>query len=160
MAYKTWAVGDVIAAADLNTISAQSVSVFTNAADRTSKLVSGTVLGQPSFLDDLNQVQIYDGAVWQPLPAQVSAFTAAGPGTAIASGSSALVSIVLPTGRFSVAPIIAGLTTSGAYLTPVVNSVNAGTVTVALVNNGALSQAATVTVYGLAVAMTYGTAAG
>jgi hypothetical protein len=159
MAYKTWAVGDVIAAADLNTVSTQSISVFTNTAARTSGIATATV-GQPTFQDDTNRVEVWDGAVWQPMPAQVSAFTASGPGTAVASGSSALVSITLPTGRFSVAPIIAGLTTTGAYLTPVVNSVTAGTVTVALVNNGALSQAATVTIYGLAVAMSYGTAAG
>jgi len=159
MAYKTWAVGDVIAAADLNTVSTQSVSVFANSAARTSG-ISTAVVGQPTYQDDLNRVEVWDGTVWQPLPAQVSAFTASGPGTAVASGSSALVSITLPTGRFSVAPIIAGLTTTGAYLTPVVNSVTAGTVTVALVNNGASSQAATVTIYGLAVAMSYGTAAG
>jgi len=159
MAYKTWAVGDVIAAADLNTVSTQSISVFTNTAARTSGIATATV-GQPTFQDDTNRVEIWDGTVWQPMPANVSAFTASGPGTAIASGSSALVSITLPTGRFYVAPIIAGLTTTGAYLTPVVNAVNAGTVTVALVNNGAASQAATVTIYGLAVAMSYGTAAG
>ena len=159
MAYKTWAVGDVIAAADLNTVSTQSVSVFANSAARTSG-ISTAVVGQPTYQDDLNRVEVWDGTVWQPLPAQVSAFTASGPGTAVASGSSALVSITLPTGRFIVAPIIAGLTTTGAYLTPVVNSVTAGTVTVALVNNGASSQAATVTIYGLAVAMSYGTAAG
>ena len=159
MAYKTWAVGDVIAAADLNTVSTQSVSVFANSAARTSG-ISTAAVGQPTYQDDSNRVEIWDGIVWQPLPANVSAFTASGPGTAIASGSSALVSITLPTGRFYIAPIIAGLTTTGAYLTPVVNSVNAGTVTVALVNNGAASQAATVTIYGLAVSMSTAVAAG
>ena len=159
MAYKTWAVGDVIAAADLNTVSTQSMSVFAGTAARGSG-ISTAVVGQPTYIDDYNRVEVFDGTVWQPLPASVSAFTASGPGTAIASGSSALVSIVLPAGRFTVAPIVAGLTTSGAYLTPVVNAVTAGTVTVALVNNGAVSQAATVSIYGLAVAMSVGTAAG
>ena len=159
MAYKTWAIGDVIAAADLNTVSTQSVSVFAGTAARGSGIATA-VAGQPTYMTDLKHVEIYDGAVWQPLPAQVSAFVANGPGTAIAAGSSALVSIVLPTGRFTTAPIVAGLTTSGAYVTPVVNAVNAGTVTVALVNNGAASQAATVVIYGLAIAMASGTAAG
>jgi hypothetical protein len=159
MAYKTWAIGDVIAAADLNTVSTQSVSVFANSAARTSGIATAAV-GQPTFQDDTNRVEIWDGAVWQPLPANVSAFTASGPSSPIAAGASALVSIVLPTGRFYIPPIIAGLTTTGAYLTPVVNSVNAGTVTVALVNNGAASQPATVTIYGLAVSMSTAVAAG
>jgi hypothetical protein len=53
------------------------------------------------------------------------------------------------------------LSTSGAFITPVVNAVTSGTVTVAMVNNGASSQgASTITVYGIAVQMTSGTAAG
>jgi hypothetical protein len=53
------------------------------------------------------------------------------------------------------------LSTSGAYITPVVNAVTSGTVTVAMVNNGAVSQgASSITVYGIAVQMTSGTAAG
>ena len=70
------------------------------------------------------------------------------------------MSVVLPVSRFTTAPIIVGLSTSGAYFTPVVNAVTTGTATIALVNNGAVSQAATQTVYGLAIMMATGTAAG
>lgn len=94
------------------------------------------------------------------LPLAMSGFTGSGPSTAIASGSSALVAIAFPASRFTVAPIVS-LSTSGAFVTPVVNALTSGTVTVALVNNGATSQpSSSVTVYGVAVQMTSGTAAG
>lgn len=94
------------------------------------------------------------------LPYSSAAFTASGATTAIAAGSSATVAIVFPASRFSVAPVVT-LSTSAAFITPVINSVNAGTVTVATVNNGLLSQGAnTITVYGFAVQMTSGTATG
>lgn len=116
-ATKTWSIGDVLTAADLN-------RNFTK------------------------------------LPLAMSGFTGSGPSTAIASGSSATVAIAFPASRFTVAPIVT-LSTSGAFITPVVNAVTSGTVTVAMVNNGASSQgASTITVYGIAVQMTSGTAAG
>lgn len=116
-ATKTWNVGDVLTASDLN-------SNFTK------------------------------------LPLAMSAVTASGPSTAIAAGSSATVAIAFPASRFTQAPIVT-LSTTGAMITPVVNAVTSGTVTVAMVNNGASSQgASTITVYGIAVQMTSGTAAG
>jgi hypothetical protein len=163
MAYKTWAIGDVIAAADLNTVSTQSVSVFTTTTSRTSSI--GTpALGQPTYIDDYNRAEIWDGAVWQPLPAAMSVFTATGTAT-VAAGGSALISIVLPyPSRFQVAPIVAGLTTNALYVRPVVNAVaisgGTTTVTVAMVNNTASSQASGYAVYGVAIAMTAGTAVG
>ena len=116
-ATKSWSIGDVLTAADLN-------SNFTK------------------------------------LPLAVSGFTGTGPSTAIAAGSSATVAIAFPTSRFTLAPIVS-MSTSAAYITPVVNAITSGTVTVAMVNNGGVSQgASTITVYGIAIQMTSGTAAG
>jgi len=115
-ATKTWSIGDVLTASDLN-------SNFTK------------------------------------LPYATSAFTAAYSAGAISAGGSATVAIAFPSSRFSVAPICT-FSTSAAVITPVVNAVNSGTVTVALVNNGGVNSAASFTVYGLATQMTSGTAAG
>ena len=156
MTLKTWAIGDVLSAADLNTyVSGQVVGIFGSSAGIPSPLN-----GQSSYLTDKDHIEHYDGTTWQPLPAAVYAFSATGPSTAVAAASSALVSVVLPVSRFTTAPIIVGLTTSGAYFTPVVNAVTTGTATIALVNNGGASQPATQTVYGLAIMMASGTAAG
>lgn len=160
MTLKTWAIGDVLTAADLNTyVSGQVVGTFGSSAVRATGIVT-PVNGQLTYLTDKDHIEHYDGTTWQPLPAAVYAFSATGPATAVAAASSALVSVVLPVSRFTTAPIIVGLTTSGAYFTPVVNAVTTGTATIALVNNGGVSQPATQTVYGLAIMMATGTAAG
>ena len=160
MTLKTWAIGDVLSAADLNTyVSGQVVGIFGSSAVRATGIPS-PLNGQSSYLTDKDHIEHYDGTTWQPLPAAVYAFSATGPSTAVAAASSALVSVVLPVSRFTTAPIIVGLTTSGAYFTPVVNAVTTGTATIALVNNGGASQPATQTVYGLAIMMASGTAAG
>ena len=160
MTLKTWTIGDVLSAADLNTyVSGQVVGIFGSSAVRATGIAS-PVNGQVAYLTDKDHIEHYDGTTWQPLPAAVYAFSATGPSTAVAAASSALVSVVLPVSRFTTIPIIVGLTTSGAYFTPVVNAVNTGTATIALVNNGGVSQPATQTVYGLAIMMAAGTAAG
>jgi hypothetical protein len=160
MTLKTWAIGDVLTAADLNTyVSGQVVGTFGSSAVRATGIVT-PINGQITYLTDKDHIEHYDGTTWQPLPAAVYAFSATGPATAVAAASSALVSVVLPVSRFTTAPIIVGLTTSGAYFTPVVNAVTTGTATIALVNNGGVSQPATQTVYGLAIMMATGTAAG
>jgi len=160
MTLKTWAIGDVLTASDLNVyVSAQVVGTFGSSAVRATGIPSATA-GQVSYLTDRDRIEHWDGAQWQPLPAAMTVFSATGPATAVAAGSSALVSVVFPTSRFATVPIVCGLSTSGAYFTPVVNAVGLGTATIALVNNGAVSQAATQTLYGIAVMMATGTAAG
>jgi len=160
MTLKTWAIGDVLTAADLNTyVSQQVVGTFGSSAVRATAIAS-VVNGQVSYLTDKDHIEAYDGTQWQPLPSAMTVFSATGPATAIAAGGSALVSVVFPSSRFGTVPIVCGLATSGAYLTPVVNAVTAGTATIALVNNGAVSQPATQTVYGLAIMMSTGTATG
>jgi hypothetical protein len=160
MTLKTWAIGDVLTAADLNTyVSQQVVGTFGSSAVRSTGIATA-VAGQVSYLTDRDRIEHYDGAQWQPLPAAMAVFSATGPATAVAAGSSALVSVVFPTSRFGTVPIVCGLSTSGAYFTPVVNAVTVGTATIALVNNGGVSQPATQTLYGIAVMMATGTAAG
>jgi hypothetical protein len=161
MTLKTWTVGDVLTAADLNTyVSTQVVGIFGSSAVRATGIPS-PINGQVSYLTDKDHLEHYDGATWQPQPSAMWVFSAAGPSTAIAAGASALVSITLPTSRFTTAPILAGLTTTGAFVTPVVNSVTTATAIVALVNNGASPQPlSSVTITGVAFMMSTGTATG
>ena len=115
-AYKTWSIGDVLTASDLNASLAN-------------------------------------------LPLNTAAFTAAYSSTAIAINTSVTVSVTLPASRFSVAPIVT-VNTTDKYITPYISSVNAGTVVIGLQNNGNTASGTTFTIYGYAVQMTSGTAAG
>jgi hypothetical protein len=115
-AYKTWSIGDVLTASDLNN----------------------------SLMD---------------LPLNTAAFSATYSGGAIAPNASQTLVITFPSARFNVAPICTFSTTS-PYITPYVSSVGTASVTVGLINNGNSSSAASFTVYGFAVQMTSGTAAG
>jgi hypothetical protein len=161
MAFKTWSIGDVLTSSDMNNyIGQQVVAIYSSSAVRATGIPS-PVNGQSSYLTDKDHIETYDGSQWQPLPSAMWVFSAAGPSTAIAAGASALVTITLPTGRFTTAPILAGLTTTGAYVTPVVNATSTTSVTVALMNNGAASQPlSTVTITGVAIMMATGTATG
>lgn len=160
MSFKTWSIGDVLTASDMNTyVGQQTVAIYGSSAVRATGIPS-PINGQVAYLTDKDHIEHWDGTTWQALPSAVYAFSATGPSTAVAAGSSALVSVVLPVSRFTTAPIIVGLSSSGAMFTPVVNAVTTATATIALVNNGGVSQPATQTVYGLAIMMATGTAAG
>jgi len=158
MAFKTWSIGDVLTASDMNTyVAYQTVAIYGSSAIRGTGIVAGTA-GQPSYVTDNKRVELYDGTNWQPLPAAISAFTATQSG-ALAINTGTTVAVVFPSGRFAVAPIVT-VNTNSTVLTPYISSVTAGTATIGVFNNGATSSAATTTIYGMAVAMTYGTAAG
>ena len=161
MTLKTWSIGDILTSSDLNTyVTGQVVGMFGSSAVRATGIPS-PINGQVSYLTDKDHIEHYDGSRWQALPSVMWVFTASGPSTAIAAGASALVSIALPAGQFTTAPILAGLTTTGAFVTPVVNAVTTGTATIALVNNGASSQPlSSVTIYGVAIMMSTGSAQG
>lgn len=161
MPFKAWSIGDVLTASDMNVyVGQQTVAIYGSSAVRATGIPS-PIGGQLAYLTDKDHIEHYDGATWQPLPSAMWVFSAAGPSTAIAAGASALVSITLPTSRFTTAPILAGLTTTGAFVTPVVNSVTTATAIVALVNNGAVSQPlSSVTITGVAFMMSTGTATG
>jgi len=114
--FKTWNIGDVLTASDLN-------NSFTN------------------------------------LPLRHAAITATYTGGAIAVNTSTTINIAFPVSRFTVTPIVT-LSCDESLLTPFISSMNSGTVTVGLRNNGNASSNGTVVIYGLATQMTSGTAAG
>lgn len=64
MAYKTFNVGDILTASDVQTyLMKQSVMVFANAAARTSG-ISSPIEGMMTYLSDTNALNIYDGSNW------------------------------------------------------------------------------------------------
>ena len=61
---KVFTAGEVLAAADVNGyLMDQSVMVFANAAARTAA-ISSPAAGMMTFLVDVAQVNVYDGAAW------------------------------------------------------------------------------------------------
>lgn len=62
--FKTFAAGEVLAAADVNTyLMEQSVMVFADAAARTTAIASPSA-GMMTFLVDLAVVNVWDGTEW------------------------------------------------------------------------------------------------
>jgi hypothetical protein len=158
MAFKTWTIGDVLTASDMNSyVAYQTVSIYGSSAIRGTGIPSGTA-GHTSYVTDKNRIEVYDGTNWQPLPAAIATFTATQSG-ALTVNTGSTVAVAFPSGRFAVAPIVT-VNTNSTVLTPYISAVTAGTVTVGVFNNGSTSSAATTTIYGIAVAMAYGTAAG
>ena len=158
MTFKTWSIGDVLTASDMNSyVAYQTVSIYGSSAIRGTGITAGTA-GQPSYVTDNKRVEFYDGTNWQPLPNSISAFTGTQSG-ALAVNTGTTVAIAFPSSRFAVAPVVT-VSTSSTVLTPYVSAVTASTVTVGVFNNGATSSGATTTIYGIAVAMASGTAAG
>lgn len=63
--YRTWAAGEVLTAAGLNTyIQQQTVMVFASSAARSSAIGSAVSEGMASYLIDTNSLEVYDGAAW------------------------------------------------------------------------------------------------
>jgi ATP-dependent protease HslVU (ClpYQ) peptidase subunit len=63
--YKLFATGDVLTAAQVNTyLQEQAVMRFASAAARTTALSGVLAEGMVSYLDDVNQVQVYNGSTW------------------------------------------------------------------------------------------------
>lgn len=65
--FKTFAVGEVLTANNVNTyLMEQSVMVFASDAARGSAIGTATE-GMISFLTDTDALQYYDGSAWQPV---------------------------------------------------------------------------------------------
>jgi len=63
--YKLFNTGDVLTAAQVNTyLQEQAVMRFASAAARTTALSGVLAEGMVSYLDDVNQVQVYNGSAW------------------------------------------------------------------------------------------------
>jgi len=67
MTYKAdWVTGDILTAAQQNSLAEQAVSRFADASARNAAITSPTE-GQACWLNDTNEFQIYDGSSWKPL---------------------------------------------------------------------------------------------
>lgn len=63
--FKTWAAGDVLTAAQLNTyIQQQTIGVFATAAARTTALGTAVAEGMVSFRVDADALEFYNGSSW------------------------------------------------------------------------------------------------
>jgi len=63
--YKLFNTGDVLTAAQVNTyLQEQAVMRFANSTARTTALSGVLAEGMVSYLDDVNQVQVYNGSSW------------------------------------------------------------------------------------------------
>lgn len=82
--YKLFNTGDVLTAAQVNTyLQEQAVMRFANAAARTTALSGVLAEGMVSYLDDTNQLEVYDGSAWTSASGDITAVTA---GTGISGG--------------------------------------------------------------------------
>ena len=65
--FKTFAVGEVLTATNVNTyLMQQSVMVFADSSAR-STAISSPSEGMLTYLSDINAVQYYDGSSWRAL---------------------------------------------------------------------------------------------
>lgn len=96
---KTFTAGEVLRAADVNSyLMDQSVMRFAGTAARGSAIGSAVSEGMVSWLNDLNQIQAYDGSAWQqvypakPLTGNIIKVVTASSTTAVASTANGFVS--------------------------------------------------------------------
>lgn len=68
MGWKDWVYGDLVSAADFQSlVQDQTVQRYADSAARTSALGSAVAEGMVSYLDSTNQVEVYDGSSWAGL---------------------------------------------------------------------------------------------
>lgn len=172
---KTFVAGDVLTASDVNSyLMDQSVMRFSSSATRATALPSPSE-GMMSYLDDTNEVEVYDGSSWGlisaslsgGLPYAMSATTASlgslnqAPSDSISSAGT----INWPVGRFSVKPIVVvtneDVSVAGSYkiiYTP--GSITASAATIYYANANITASVTALRYNVVAVQMTSGSAAG
>jgi hypothetical protein len=172
---KTFVAGTVLTASDVNSyLMDQAVMRFSSSAVRASELPTPSE-GMMSYLDDTNQVEVYDGAAWGQVSASIpgniphAQFATSIPPTALGFSKapndsvSVAATITFPAGRFSVAPhcfTTPGDFGAGSYrciYTPVPTS---SAVTVYLANANVSASVASVAFTLQAVQMLSGSASG
>jgi hypothetical protein len=66
--FKTFAVGEVLTANNVNTyLMQQTVMVFASAAARSTALSTNVSEGMVSYLSDSNSLWYYDGSAWEQI---------------------------------------------------------------------------------------------
>lgn len=84
--WKSWAVGEVVEATDLqNYLQDQVVQVYAGTAARGSALGTAVTAGMVSYLTDSSVLQYYNGTAWANV-SQVGDITAVTAGTGLAGG--------------------------------------------------------------------------
>jgi hypothetical protein len=127
--YKLFATGDVLTAAQVNTyLMQQTVMVFASSAARTTALSGVLAEGMVSYLQDTNNLEVYDGSAWVGATGDITALTA-GTGISISSATGPIPTVAIDTA------VTADLTTAQTLTnktltTPVISSItNTGTLT-------------------------------
>jgi len=178
MAKKTFVSGELLYASDVNTyLMNQAVMVFADAATRTAAITSPSE-GMVTYLSDVNNFNVYDGASWLAFAGASTSFpnqnviTSGGYARptpfAMAVASASITgngTINLPANRFSVTPSILATIISG---TSTRTSVTVGTITLSAgvysipvyVWTGATAATAAATVHIQGIQMTSASATG
>ena len=125
--FKTFNVGDILGASDVNTyLMQQTVMVFASASARNSAIAAPTE-GMVAYLNDSGTLTGYDGTYWQPLtPASRESGTASATLSSGSPWSTVTGTVTFTTNRFvGSAPIVVATpnTSSSAQATVSVYSV-------------------------------------
>ncbi len=128
---KNFTAGEVLTAADVNTFLAQqTVQVYANAAGRTS-VVPTPSEGMVSYLQDLNIVESYDGANWNPIDSVINVRTAATANFTLGAGDAGDLLQISATGSGTVVVTVPSDETYNFPIGVQVNLLSVGTATVA-----------------------------
>lgn len=125
MSYKTFTNGTLADATEVQEyLMNQSVIGFANAAARTSAIAS-PVEGMATYLNDTNELAIYDASAWRPFNTSWTAYTPTYSNVTLGSGGT-IVGWYTAAGRLTIAHVLITLGTTGSV---------SGTITVGLPSN-------------------------